>query len=112
MVHPGQMSIKEEIPPFWRIYIVEAVFFMSFTQGSLSNLKEQVNIVDVIGRAVQLQRKGDRAKPGAANAALRIRQDLIPQYADIIGNKHFFGKADREAPDAGGKLRRPGIHTE
>ena len=33
---------------------------MSFTQGSLSNLKEQVNIVDVIGRAVQLQRKGGR----------------------------------------------------
>lgn len=39
---------------------MEAVFFMSFTQGSLSNLKEQVNIVDVIGRAVQLQRKGGR----------------------------------------------------
>ena len=33
---------------------------MSFTQNSLNNLKEQVNIVDVIGRAVQLQRKGGR----------------------------------------------------
>ena len=33
---------------------------MSFTQGSISNLKDQVNIVDVVGRAVQLQRKGGR----------------------------------------------------
>lgn len=51
---------KEEIPPFWRINILEAVFFMSFTQGSIANLKEQVNIVDVVGRAVSLQRKGSR----------------------------------------------------
>ncbi|MBO4235764.1 MAG: DNA primase [Firmicutes bacterium] len=33
---------------------------MSFTQNSISNLKDQVNIVDVIGRAVTLQRKGGR----------------------------------------------------
>lgn len=35
---------------------------MSFTQGSLANLKDQLNIVDVIGRAVKLEKKGSSYK--------------------------------------------------